>query len=77
VWIYTGDVTGSRAEREAAAAAARIGQRGARPPARSARPARGRDAAPAAETTAAAPAEATVAEPVAAAPAPDQTTTEA
>ncbi len=30
VWIYKGDVTGSRAEREAAAAAARIGQRGAR-----------------------------------------------
>ena len=31
VWIYKGDVTGTRAEREAAAAAARIGQRGARP----------------------------------------------
>ncbi len=36
VWIYKGDVTGSRAEREAAAAAARLGQRG-RPPARAPR----------------------------------------
>jgi small subunit ribosomal protein S3 len=50
VWIYKGDVTGTRAEREAAAAAARISQRGARP-ARGTRPttARGRDAGPAAE----------------------------
>ena len=63
VWIYKGDVTGSRAEREAAAAAARIGQRGARPPARAARPARGRDGAPSAETTA--PASAEAAAPVA------------
>jgi len=81
VWIYKGDVTGSRAEREAAAAAARISQRGARPPARAARPARGRDAGSAAETTPAAAAEAPApaaesAEP-AAAPATDQTTTEA
>jgi small subunit ribosomal protein S3 len=52
VWIYKGDVTGSRAEREAAAAAARISQRGSRPPARGTRPARGRDAAPAAEAAA-------------------------
>ena len=43
VWIYKGDVTGSRAEREAAAAAARISQRGARP-ARAPRPTtRGRE----------------------------------
>ena len=81
VWIYKGDVTGSRAEREAAAAAARISQRGARPPARAARPARGRDAGSAAETTPATAAEtpapaAESAEP-AAAPATDQTTTEA
>jgi small subunit ribosomal protein S3 len=85
VWIYKGDVTGTRAEREAAAAAARLGQRGTRPPARSARPARGRDAAPAAETAPAAEAadapavetpaaESTAAE---AGTAPDQTTTEA
>jgi small subunit ribosomal protein S3 len=83
VWIYKGDVTGSRAEREAAAAAARISQRGARPPARGARPAaRGRDAAPATEAAAPeaaaapAPAEAPVAD---AAPAntTDQTPTEA
>jgi len=80
VWIYKGDVTGSRAEREAAAAAARIGQRGARPPARAPRPARGRDAAPTAEATATETAEpiATAgATPVAADPAPDQTATEA
>jgi small subunit ribosomal protein S3 len=83
VWIYKGDVTGSRAEREAAAAAARISQRGARPPARGARPgARGRDAAPAAEAAApeaaapAAPAE-TPAADAAPAPAADQTPTEA
>ncbi len=87
VWIYKGDVTGSRAEREAAAAAARIGQRGARPPARTPRPARERDAAPAAEAAAATPVEATApvtesapaepSAPAAADPAPDQTTTEA
>jgi small subunit ribosomal protein S3 len=72
VWIYKGDVTGSRAEREAAAAAARISQRGARP-ARGARPpARGREEAPIAET----PAEAPVAAP-AATPATDETPTEA
>jgi small subunit ribosomal protein S3 len=83
VWIYKGDVTGSRAEREAAAAAARISQRGARPPARGARPgARGRDAAPAAEAAApeaaapAAPAE-TPAADAAPAPSADQTPTEA
>ena len=52
VWIYKGDVTGSRAEREAAAAAARLGQRG-RPPARAPRKqAAARQDAPAtAETT--------------------------
>ena len=89
VWIYKGDVTGTRAEREAAAAAARIGQRGARPPARTSRPARGRDAAPAAESAAApttattpaptadAPAESTTAGAESAPSAPDQTTTEA
>ncbi len=90
VWIYKGDVTGTRAEREAAAAAARIGQRGARPPARTSRPARGRDAAPATESAAAAPTTATTPAPTAEAPAesttagaesvpsaPDQTTTEA
>ena len=83
VWIYKGDVTGSRAEREAAAAAARISQRGARPPARGARPAaRGRDAAPATEAAAPeaaaapAPAEAPVAD-AAPANAADQTPTEA
>ena len=51
VWIYKGDVTGTRAEREAAAAAARISQRGARP-ARGTRPARGREAAPVSEAPA-------------------------
>jgi small subunit ribosomal protein S3 len=72
VWIYKGDVTGSRSEREAAAAAARISQRGARP-ARSTRPTtRGREDAPVAE----APAEAPVAAPVAT-PATDETPTEA
>jgi small subunit ribosomal protein S3 len=83
VWIYKGDVTGSRAAREAAAAAARISQRGARPPARGARPAaRGRDAAPATEAAAPeaaaapAPAEAPVAD-AAPANATDQTPTEA
>ena len=52
VWIYKGDVTGSRAEREAAAAAARLGQRG-RPPARAPRKqaAARQDAPAAAETT--------------------------
>ena len=49
VWIYKGDVTGSRAEREAAAAAARLGQRG-RPatarPARKATASRPETAAP-------------------------------
>jgi small subunit ribosomal protein S3 len=49
VWIYKGDALGTRAEREAAAAAARLGgpSRASRP----ARPARGRDGAdsPAAE----------------------------
>ena len=80
VWIYKGDVSGTRAEREAAAAAARISQRGARPPARTARPARGRDAAPAGPESAAAPA---AEAPVESAPAvssesaPEQKTTEA
>jgi small subunit ribosomal protein S3 len=49
VWIYKGDVTGSRAEREAAAAAARLGQRG-RPA--TARPARKSTAARPEQTTA-------------------------
>jgi small subunit ribosomal protein S3 len=62
VWIYMGDVTGSRAEREAAAAAARIGQRGARP-ARGTRPARGRDAETPVEAPTSAPAPAPAAAP--------------
>jgi len=41
VWIYKGDVTGSRAEREAAAAVARLGQRGRPATARPARKATG------------------------------------
>jgi len=45
VWIYKGDVTGTRAEREAAAAASRLGQ-SRRPAAAGSRPRR--DAAPAA-----------------------------
>jgi small subunit ribosomal protein S3 len=53
VWIYKGDVTGSRAEREAAAAAARLGQRG-RPPARAPRKqAAARQDSPAADAPAA------------------------
>ena len=71
VWIYKGDVTGSRAEREAAAAAARISQRGSRPPARGTRPARGRDGAPATEAPTTSPAPSTASE--AAAPAPEST----
>ena len=47
VWIYKGDVTGSRAEREAAAAAARLGQRG-RPAVRAPASRRGRPEAVAA-----------------------------
>ena len=55
VWIYKGDVTGSRAERDAAAATARLA--GARRPATASRPRRERTqeptaaAAPASETT--------------------------
>jgi small subunit ribosomal protein S3 len=44
VWIYKGDVTGTRAEREAAAAASRLGQ--SRRPAAGSRPRR--ESAPAA-----------------------------
>ena len=81
VWIYKGDVTGSRAEREAAAAAARLGQRG-RPPARAPRKqAAARQDAPAtAETTTeeqaveAAPSEEAAA-PVAETPAAETTAT--
>jgi small subunit ribosomal protein S3 len=64
VWIYKGDVTGSRAEREAAAAAARLGQRG--------RPATRPPRKQAADKEVAAPAEASTEAPdapVAAAPA--------
>jgi small subunit ribosomal protein S3 len=72
VWIYKGDVSGTRAEREAAAAAARMSQRGARPARTPQRAARG--AAPeAVEPTTTAPAEAAVAADAA----PDQTPTEA
>jgi len=46
VWIYKGDVTGTRAEREAAAAASRLGQ--SRRPAAGSRPRRDREQAPAA-----------------------------
>ncbi|HEX5017042.1 MAG TPA: 30S ribosomal protein S3 [Actinomycetes bacterium] len=66
VWIYKGDVTGTRAEREAAAAAARISQRGARP-GRGTRPARGRE-------TAEVGAQTTETAPSAAAPAAEPTT---
>ncbi len=45
VWIYKGDVTGSLAEREAAAAASRLGQ--SRRPSSSGRPRRDRQQAPA------------------------------
>jgi len=45
VWIYKGDVTGTRAEREAAAAASRLGQ--SRRPAAGSRPRRDREQAPA------------------------------
>jgi small subunit ribosomal protein S3 len=61
VWIYKGDVTGSRTEREAAAAAARIAQRN-RPTA--ARPARKpRTDAPAASPESAVAPEAPAVEP--------------
>jgi len=82
VWIYKGDVTGTRAEREAAAAAARISQRGARP-ARGGRPARGRDAAAEAPLTESVVAEVHAEAPAAPAAAPaeapaaEQTVTEA
>ena len=71
VWIYKGDVTGSRAEREAAAAAARLGQRG-RTPARTPRKqAAARPDAPAAEAPAVeAPAVEAAAPEAPAAPAP-------
>ncbi len=46
VWIYKGDVTGTKAERDAAAAASRLGQ--ARRPAGTGRPRRDREQAPAA-----------------------------
>ena len=74
VWIYKGDISGSRAEREAAAAAARLGGRRERPT--TGRPPRREDGAPQAAEAAgattpveAAPASA-VAEPVAVAAAP-------
>jgi len=61
VWIYKGDALPTRSEREAAAAAARLGQRG---PA-AARPRRGASDAPAIETNPEAlPAEAVVEAPV-------------
>jgi small subunit ribosomal protein S3 len=50
VWIYKGDVTGTRAEREAAAAASRLGQ-ARRPAAAGSRPRR--ETAPAAAAPAA------------------------
>ena len=53
VWIYKGDVTGTRAEREAAAAANRLGQ--ARRPAGAGRPRRDREQAPAAAAAAQTP----------------------
>jgi small subunit ribosomal protein S3 len=80
VWIYKGDVSGSRAEREAAAAAARMSQRGARPARTPARPARGaapESAEPTTAPSAEAPAAVSAAVPVAADAAPDQTPTEA
>ena len=51
VWIYKGDVTGTKAEREAAAAASRMGQ--ARRPAGASRPRRERTDAPVAAVAAA------------------------
>jgi small subunit ribosomal protein S3 len=84
VWIYKGDVTGSRTEREAAAAAARIAQRNR--PTTSARPARKpRTDAPTAGPDVAAPVEApaeaaavtTPVAEVAESPAAGQTETEA
>jgi small subunit ribosomal protein S3 len=63
VWIYTGDVSGSRLEREAAAAAQRVQQQRRRPERRRPRSgAEGGEAAPV-EAAAAAPAEATQAAP--------------
>ncbi len=64
VWIYKGDALGTRAEREAAAAAARLGQRRERPPARPGG-ARRRDEAPAVEAVVEAPVEAVVETPAA------------
>lgn len=61
VWIYKGDALPTRSEREAAAAAARLGQRG---PA-AARPRRGRDDAAVETNPEAIPAEAVVEAPVA------------
>ncbi|MEZ5117342.1 MAG: 30S ribosomal protein S3 [Candidatus Nanopelagicales bacterium] len=60
VWIYKGDALGSRAEREAAAAAARLGQR-QRPERGGRRPQRRGDAPAAEATSAAEPMEAPVA----------------
>lgn len=46
VWIYKGQALGTRAEREAAAAAVRLGQRGAAAPARPRRPREEAEASP-------------------------------
>ena len=54
VWIYKGDVTGTRAEREAAAAASRLGQ--SRRPSSAGRPRRDREQAPASAGAAQTPA---------------------